>query len=398
MEYIKFGKFIDFVQYGYTAERTYSEGDAQYLRITDIVPYFVNKETVPYVKIDSKKKIKYLVKKDDLLIVRTGATTGYNLLVRDGFDNFIFASYLVRYFYNKKKLYPVYLKHVLKSKQWCGFINNYIGGSAQPGMNPKTIGRFNVPYHSFEIQKKIATILDNYDQLIENNNKHVKLLERMAESLYEEWFVRFRNPLQVRNEFGRVGNICTIKSGFAYKSSNWQQEGISVVKIKDIVDGYVSIDELDAVPVEIAVKAMNFNLKEMDLVIAMTGATIGKVGIVFKNGLSTNQRVGKIFANKNYENITPFLFCFFRQQNIIETVLMYSGASSAQPNISGEMLQKINMPFNEKLIKLFNDKCKPLFEEIINLKNKNSILIKQRDSLLPRLMSGKLSVEGKEVI
>lgn len=247
-------------------------------------------------------------------------------------------------------------------------------------------------------QKKIVSILSKYDDLIENNNKRIKLLEQMAEELYKEWFVRFRNPLCIRNKFGRVGDICVIKSGFAYKSSDWQQEGIPVVKIKDIVDGYVNIDELDAVPPEVAAKAKNFNLNEMDLVIAMTGATIGKIGIVFKPGLSTNQRVGKIFSNKNYGNLTPFLFCFFRQQSIVETVLMYSGASSAQPNISGEMLQKINIPFSKELIEIFNNKCRPLFLEIIAFKNKNENLMKQRNSLLPRLMSRKIDLEDKEVI
>ena len=94
MEYIKFENFIKSTQYGYTADETFEDdGDVKYLRITDIVPYFINKNRVPFCNIDSRKKQQYLVKKDDLLIARTGATTGYNTVIDDSFDNYIFASY-----------------------------------------------------------------------------------------------------------------------------------------------------------------------------------------------------------------------------------------------------------------------------------------------------------------
>ena len=202
MEYRKLSSFIEKTQYGYTAEETSLEsGDAKYLRITDIVPYFVDKERVPFCTISDDKKKQYLVKENDLLIARTGATTGYNLVVPKGFDNYIFASYLVRYYYDKDELYPLYLKHVLKSQQYYGFVNNYIGGSAQPGMNPKAFGRFEVPYVDYDNQKKIASILSSYDNLIEVNNKRIKVLEQMAENLYKEWFVRFRFPGHETAEF-----------------------------------------------------------------------------------------------------------------------------------------------------------------------------------------------------
>ena len=108
VEYRRFSSFITSVQYGYTAEETSLEcGDAKYLRITDIVPYFVDKEKVPFCMISEKKKKQYLLKENDLLIARTGATTGYNLVVPKDFSNYVFASYLVRYSYNQNELYPL---------------------------------------------------------------------------------------------------------------------------------------------------------------------------------------------------------------------------------------------------------------------------------------------------
>ena len=174
MEYRKFSTFLNSVQYGYTASETSSfDGDAKYLRITDIVPYFVDKDRVPFCKISDINKEKYLVNENDLLIARTGATTGYNLVVPKGFTNYVFASYLVRFFYDQKLLYPKYVKHVFKSDQYYGFVRNFIGGSAQPGMNPKTFGKFEFPYVNYETQKQIADILSTYDDLIENNNRRI---------------------------------------------------------------------------------------------------------------------------------------------------------------------------------------------------------------------------------
>ena len=224
MKYIKFENFINSTQYGYTAETTSPiSGDAKYLRITDIVPYFVEKDRVPYCAIDASKVNKYLVHDGDVLIARTGATTGYNLVVDDSFKNYVFASYLIRFNYDRKRLHPRYLKYVLKSPSWYGFVNNYIGGSAQPGMNARVFGKYYLPYTVFSTQQKIASILSAYDSLIENNKKRIKLLEQMAENLYKEWFVRFRFPGYETAEFEggvpkgwrieKLGNVANIRTG-----------------------------------------------------------------------------------------------------------------------------------------------------------------------------------------
>ena len=399
MEYIKFAKFIKSVQYGYTADGTYSEGNARYLRITDIVPYFVDKEMVPYVKIENKKKNKYLVNKDDLLIARTGATTGYNLLVSDGFDNFIFASYLVRYVYDKEKLYPLYLKHVLKSEQWYGFINNYIGGSAQPGMNPKTTGRFSLPYHPYETQKKISTLLDNYDLLIESNNKRIKLLENMTESLHKEWFVRFRFPgyelvqTKIQNakgwtfgdnengqiipepwHFGELKTLAEFIRGKNITSAEMIEGPVPVVSAGLEPSGYHNIS----------------NVEGYNLTISASGANAGYLSYHLEDIWA---------ADCSYYNNKNNLWFVYHALKFLQPVIKNMQIGSAQPHVYAKNINRISTIIpSQELIDLFMEKVKPLYEEIKVLKQKNEFLMKQRDSLLPRLMSGKIDLEDKEVI
>lgn len=127
-----------------------------------------------------------------------------------------------------------------------------------------TSGRENVSKSSFSsiripvikdkrVQHRIASILSTYDTLIENNTKRIRLLEKMAENLYKEWFVRFRFPghekVEMENGLSKgwsiikIKELSNVKSGFAFKSEWFTDAGCRVAKIKDI--GGVLMDTSD---------------------------------------------------------------------------------------------------------------------------------------------------------
>ena len=376
MEYIKFSNFITKTQYGYTAEATSIDGgDVKYLRITDIVPYFVDKDRVPYCKISDEKKKQYLVEKDDLLIARTGATTGYNLIVPNGFDNYIFASYLVRYYYRKEVLFPQYLKYVLKSKHYYCFVNNYIGGSAQPGMNPKSFGRFEVPYVDYESQKRIASVLYSYDCLIENNNKRIKALEKIAENLYKEWFVRFRFPgfenAEFENGIPKGWTHCRIKELFEIKYGKDH---------KSIAEGKIPIFGSGGI-MRYGDKAIYSN----ESVLIPRKGTLNNILYVNEPFWTVDTMFYTILLKPNFAK-----YAYYTLANV-DMESYNSGA--ALPSMTTDILYhlRILVPDNRTL-KLFDE-----FLSDINIQKKrieviNNNLTKQRDLLLPRLMSGKLEV------
>ena len=344
------------------------------------------------------------IQKNDLLFSMAGIYLGKISLVGDeDFPaNTNQAVAIIRF--NSKEIDLEYVYYYMTQRWYNIYINSLTAQAAQPNINLEQIGNLKLNLPPLPTQQKIASILSAYDNLIQNYKKQIEALQTAASELYKEWFVRFRFPGYQTTKFengipegwkvARVGDYVKIKSGFAFKSEWWQDEGCPVVKIKDIDNGEIVITDLDFVSEEHTKKAKSFLLNEGDLVIAMTGATIGKIGLAPKiKNLYTNQRVGKFFLPQNPFETMPFLYCLFSQNSTVETILCLSGASSAQPNISPDQLESIKFFFNEDIVFQFNKKSAPFFRKILKLREQISNLTQQRDLLLPRLMSGKLEVE-----
>lgn len=392
MEYIRLKDVTLSTQYGYTAEETSkTEGVYKYLRITDIVPYFVDLDTVPYCSIPQKKVEQYLVKEGDILIARTGATTGYNYVVPKGIKNTVYASYLIRFNVDRSKILPSYLKYVLKSHYYYGFVNNYIGGSAQPGMNARVFGRFNLPYNSLPLQHRIASILSAYDNLIENNNKRIRLLEQTAENLYKEWFVRFRFPghekVEMENglpkgwKYERLDTIASINMGQSPPSSfyNEEQKGLP---FHQGVGSYGDIYLKDEI-----YSTQGAKVAESNSIIFSVRAPVGRINITL-NKIYLGRGVAAINAiNGN----NGFLYWSLRSKFAKEDTI---GNGAIFSSVTRDELgrQKMIVPDKSTVAK-FESIANKMENLIRDITNQNKSLIRQRDLLLPRLMSGKLEVK-----
>lgn len=283
-------------------------------------------------------------------------------------------------------------------------INSMTGASGRQRADKRFIERTKLNVPDLPTQKRISDILSTYDDLIENNNRRIALLEKAAQELYKEWFVRFRFPGYENAKFEnglpegwkikKIGDIAQIKSGYAFKSEWWADEGVPVIKIKDIQNNTIDFSDLSRVSKEHALLAKQFFVTEGDLLIAMTGATIGKLALVpfSSERLVVNQRVGKFFLGDNPVATAPFLYCTLQQNWIQEMIIMIAGSNAAQPNISPFDIEKIKVVYSEKIVDVFNERASKFIKQILLLQKRNQNLAKQRDLLLPRLMSGKLEV------
>lgn len=406
-EYIKFQNFIDSTQYGYTADETsFENGDCKYLRITDIVPYFVEKETVPFCKIPEEKKAQYMITDGDLLIARTGATTGYNLIVDDSFKNFIFASYLIRFNYDKKKLFPLYVKYVLKSKLWYGFVNNYISGSAQPGMNARVFGKFNFPYVPLSTQQKIASILSAYDNLIQNYKKQIEALQTAASELYKEWFVRFRflgwknakfeNGIPEGWKIERLGNLFEITSSKRVFEEDYVNEGIPFYRSKEIIElsNNQEITTELFISNELYAKFKNkFGVpKENDILITSVGS-IGNSYQVRKDDIFYFKDGNLTWIKSSSKKALSKYLIYWLKSDLGKNTLISSTIGTSQSALTIEKLRAIKILVPEvNILEKFEQKISSFDIKIQILNKQITNLTQQRDLLLPRLMSGKLEV------
>lgn len=182
----------ELVQYGHTARATSEPVGPKFLRITDIVPALIDWASVPYCGMSETQRDKYLLRDRDIVVARTGATSGYAKLLKNP-PTAVFASYLVR-LRIKAGVDPRYVGAVVESDDYKRFIMANIGGAAQPNANAQVLTSYPLLLPPIEDQRKIAAVLSIYDDLIENNTRRIAILEEMARALYREWFVDFRFP------------------------------------------------------------------------------------------------------------------------------------------------------------------------------------------------------------
>lgn len=141
----------------------------------------------------------------------------------------------------------------------------------------------------------------------------------------------------------RLGDVCRVIPGYAFKSSDWKNEGIPVVKIKNITDdNTVDLTEVDCVPESLLTpKLQKFVLKDRDILVAMTGATAGKVGKVRTAGpILLNQRVAKIAP----VDADPEFIWSVVSSHEYQEKFFHLADGAAQPNMSGGQIERVEIP------------------------------------------------------
>ena len=279
-------------------------------------------------------------------------------------------------------------------------LEQYNAGAGVPTLNQNHLQRLKIVVHDIDEQKKVADILSTYDNLIENNNKRIKLLEQMAENLYKEWFVRFRFPGYEDTEFedGMPRGWVREKIGLHYntcsggtpsrKHEEYYTEGtIPWVKTGEIKDGIII--HTDECITEAGIKGSTAKLLPQGAVVmAMYGVNIGM--LAYLDSEMTCNQACCVFNDKNEINSRHYLFHYLYS---IRDYLLLIGFGAAQQNLSQDLIKKVKIVIPPaELIKEFDKQKEPLYQTIRALMMQNDKLIKQRDALLPRLMSGKLEV------
>jgi type I restriction enzyme S subunit len=260
-------------------------------------------------------------------------------------------------------------------------------------------------YPPLPTQQKIAGILSAYDDLIENNIRRIKILEEMAKMLYREWFVKFRflghEAVQfVESELGLIpedwevvtlGDVYDTSSGGtpSRKNPEFYDGSIKWIKTRELNDSFI-FDTEEKIT-ELGLKKSSAKIfPRHSVIMAMYGATIGKLGILSSSSTTNQACCGILSKNASFSSYYAFLYLLENREKIFSL-----GMGAAQQNISQQVIKKLEIlkPKEDVMIK-FNECLNPFFSKIENLQQKNINLRKTRDLLLPRLISGEIDVEN----
>ena len=272
-------------------------------------------------------------------------------------------------------------------------IKSMVGSSGRQRVQTDVVANLSIKLPPLETQQKIASLLSSLDDKIELNNRINDNLEQQAQTIFKNWFV---DGQEIN---GTIGDYCNVKSGFAFKSSWWQDTGIKVIRIGDIEHDNLGFSSCAHVSEDKILSAKDFIVKGGDLVIAMTGATIGKFSIVPNTDetILVNQRVGKFFLGDKPIEKVPFIYCTLKQEQVISEFIN-RGQGSAQPNISTSDILSIPcwIPGTSKITE-FNSLIQPMIETIVQNQYEIQKLTNLRDTLLPKLMSGEIDVDSVQL-
>ena len=269
-----------------------------------------------------------------------------------------------------------------------------------------TVGHVNIPDIAnlpielplLHEQRKIASIIENYDNLIEVNNKRIKVLEQIAENLYKEWFVRFRFPghenAEFENGIPKGWEYCPVETLSSVLqrgiSPDYDDDGeLTVISQKCIRQNIMDIKEARR---QIKVFKPELNLVDGDTVICSTGTgTLGRVGQVY--GDLPNTTFDSHVTLVRAETLIGKHFLFWTLKEMQPWFMNMGIGSTNQQELYRRTIKNAKvLKADDSIISRFEEIIESIHRNIISLMKNQENLIKQRDMLLPRLMSGKLEV------
>lgn len=291
-------------------------------------------------------------------------------------------------------------------------------GGAQPSINKNDVLNSYIYYpESIDTQNKIAKVLSNYDDLIENNNKRIKILEEMAQKIYKEWFVDFKFPNHEtatfkQTELGKIpsdweikkiSKISTLSKGKSYKSSELvgEKEGLPFLNLKCVErdggfrrDGLKWFDgkynDTHVVMPEDIIMAVTDMTQERRLV-----ARPARIPHNWYKEYVMSMDLVKLIANIDIDK--SYFYSLLKYSNFSDEVKNHANGANVL-HLNPQNIEQFELVVADKSTRdSFGNIVKQIYDEIDILYLKNETLKQTRDLLLPRLISGEIDVENMEI-
>ncbi len=400
----------DFINGGPWSESEYSDFGIRVVKVSNMVDGTVvprhDDNYLPVSKYDKYRK--HELRTDDLIVAtvgshptQPGSVVGRTSLIPADYSGLLLNQNAVCLRVRRPDVcsqrYLFYLSNTVLFKH---HIESRARGSAnQVRMAVGELKKFTADYPPLDYQRKIAGILSAYDELIENNKQRIALLEQLAEEIYCEWFVRLRFPGH--------GKVKVVK-GVPY---SWQVRTLGTfvdeikrgVKKKNLADNekYVGLEHIPRHSIALStwttaetIESDKLLFQERDILFGKIRPYLHKVAIAHFSGACSSDTIVLRPKEKYYEGY--LLFTVF-SDTFIELATVASKGTK-MPRADWVFLKRLQLIVPHKeLLELYQAQFDIVFTQIANLLRTNELLSASRDLLLPRLISGKLSVENLDI-
>lgn len=276
---------------------------------------------------------------------RRGDKIGIALL-EDYDEGLVSNVYTVFEVIDEKQLIPQYLMLWFNRPEFDRYARFKSHGSVREIMDWDEMCNVELPVPSYEEQLEIVNA---YKAITDRIALKKQINDNLTAQCCTDYSIMLNNLTTESKDLpegwsiGSIGSYCDVKSGYAFKSEWWTDSGYKVIKIANIVGNTIDLDSCDCVEPHNASKAENFLVKSGDILIAMTGATTGKIGIVpvCEETVVVNQRVGKFFLGKKPLEKAPFLFATLLHSRVVCHLQPDGTAGSAQDNLSADNIKDV---------------------------------------------------------
>lgn len=357
---------------------------------------FKNTMFVPqeyYEKLDEKRKPRI----NDILYSVVGSF-GIPVFIKEN-RPFVFQRHIAILRPNESRIHPRYLYYKMLSKDFYMKADAVAIGAAQRTISLTSLRNMEISIPCKDSQKRIADILSAYDNLIENNQKQIKLLEEAAQRLYKQWFIDLRYPGHettpivdglpkgwMHKHVDDFGIVITGKTPSTSKGDNYGGN-IPFVTIPDM-HGNVFPLKTERYLTKKGADSQKVKYLPKNSVIVSCIATVGLVNIASEE-CQTNQQINSVILNDERD-----LYFFYESMLQIKSLLDGVGSNGAtMTNVNKSKFGNVKVIYPTiNLIEKYYDFCKPIFDKILSL-SKSIIQLKDaRDRLLSKLMNGKIEV------
>lgn len=365
-------------------DNKYRHKEIEYIDISS-VGSGVLLETKLYNITKAPSRAKRLVAKGDTILSTVRPNRRSFLYMKNPKDNWVVSTGFA-VLRPKQGVDSRFLYYTVTHQRFTDYLTLSAKGAAYPAVDTEIINRAECLLPSLPTQQKIGAILSFYDDLIENNNRRIKILEEIAQMIYNEWFVKFQFPghakvKMVDSELGKmpegwevrkIFDITTVRYGKNLPSKILKKNG------KHLVYGAAKIIGRND----------DYNCETPTVITGCRGSC-GQIKMTKPKSFVTNNSFIFDFAEKEK--------LFFYHSLINNGLQNYLGGT-AQPQITLESISALKLVVpKQELIAEFNKIVSPVFEQINLLDDKNNNLRNTRDLLLPKLISGEIDVEGMDI-